>query len=210
MKFSSHFESYRLLVGKADQAFSRMKKEYGDCIKCKPQCSDCCHAVFGLFLMEALYLQQHFGRLNKKERRDAILRARKSDKELAKIEEKLKAHEGDPQMKPFSLSKERVRCPLLNEKDKCILYAYRPITCRVYGIPTAIHGRGHVCGKAAFKRGETYPTFDLDSIYRALYHLSKSIITEAGGEVIDRASLLISVSKAIKTPVRDIVIGSIE
>lgn len=207
MDFSHLLEKYALLAGRADRAFSRMEKEYGNCIKCEIHCSECCHAVFGLFIIEAVYLNQHFSQLHRKQRREAISRAKKSDKELSKIEERLNSYEDDPQMRLLGLSKERVRCPLLDQKDECILYPSRPITCRVYGIPTAIHGKGHVCGKAAFRQGETYPTFDLDYVYRELYHLSKVLLVQAGGEEIERASLLISVSRAISTSVRDIVTG---
>lgn len=44
----------------------------------------------------------------------------------------------------------KLRCPLLGQDDRCLLYAARPITCRVYGVPTAIAGQGHVCGFSAF------------------------------------------------------------
>jgi len=138
-------------------------------------------------------------------RREAFLRADKSDKDLRVIEEKLKVYEDDPQMNSFALSKERVRCPLLDQNEECILYPYRPITCRVYGIPTAIQGKAHVCGKATFEKGGTYPTFDLDAVYGELYRQSRELIQKCGQADMERASLLISVSKAIKTPVKDFI-----
>ena len=30
-----------------------------------------------------------------------------------------------------------VRCPLLDEENRCLLYDARPITCRLYGVPKA-------------------------------------------------------------------------
>ena len=207
MHYDDRFPSDMNLVAKADHAFQKMEKEYGACIKCKRYCSDCCHAIFGLFLIEAAFIQHHFNQLSPKLRREAILRASKSDKDLRKIEEKLKAYEDDPHMKSFALSKERVRCPLLDQNEECILYPCRPITCRVYGIPTAIHGKAHICGKAAFKGGESYPTFDLDAAYRELYQQSKELIQKSGQMNMEPASLLISVSRAIKAPVKDFILG---
>jgi hypothetical protein len=103
------------------------------------------------------------------------------------------------------LSKERVRCPLLNQKEECIIYPHRPITCRVYGIPTAIQGQARVCGKAAFEKGESYPTFDLDACYKELYRLSKELLVQMGQSDMEKASLLISVSKVLKTPLEEII-----
>ncbi len=199
------FEKYKQLVAKGDAAFETMERDYGSCIKCKPQCSDCCHAIFGLFLIEAAYIQQHFNRLDRKLMREALLRAEKSEKELQRVEERLQAYEDDSQMKSYALSKERVRCPLLNQDEECIIYPHRPMTCRVYGIPTAIQGKARVCGKAAFKREESYPTFDLDACYKELYRLSRELLVKMGQTDMENASLLISVSKVLKTPIEDLI-----
>ncbi len=199
------FEKYKQLVAKGDAAFETIERDYGSCIKCKPQCSDCCHAIFGLFLIEAAYIQQQFNRLDRKVRREVLSNAEKYEKALQKVEERLQAHEDDPRMKSYALSKERVRCPLLNQDEECIIYPHRPITCRVYGIPTAIQGKARVCGKAAFERGESYPTFDLDACYKELYQLSKELLVQMGQSDMEKASLLISVAKVLKTPLEDIV-----
>jgi Fe-S-cluster containining protein len=199
------FEKYKLLVAKGDAAFETTRQEYGSCIKCKVGCSDCCHAIFGLFLIEAAHIQKQFNRLDRKVRREALLRADKADMELQRVEERLQAYEDDPHMKSYALAKERVRCPLLDRNDECVLYPHRPMTCRVYGIPTAIQGKARVCGKGAFKRGESYPTFDLDTCYQALYGLSKDLLLASGEGNMEKASLLISVSKALKAPMEDII-----
>jgi len=68
-KTNDLFQSYELLVDKAEAAFQEMQKEHGSCIKCEPHCSDCCHAVFGLFLIEAGYLKEHFDKLGLKRKK---------------------------------------------------------------------------------------------------------------------------------------------
>ena len=205
MNLSHLFQSYENLVVRADQAFQKVANEYPECVKCHSHCADCCHAVFGLFLVEAAYVNQHFTQLDRKQRRSAILRANKSDKDLERLEKKLQTHHCNPQMGPISLERERIRCPLLDDRQECILYPYRPITCRVYGIPTAIHGKARVCGRAGFEEAGSYPAFDLDGLYRDLYMLSKAFLQGAGSEDLDKASLLISVSKAIRTPLNDLI-----
>jgi len=127
------------------------------------------------------------------------------ERALKRLEIRLQKHEDDPRMQAYVMAVERIRCPLLNENQDCILYPFRPITCRVYGIPTKIHGRGRVCGKAEFKKGESYPTFDLDGVYRDLFNLSKELLNSGEKGDPEKASLLLSVSKAIRTPLEDII-----
>ena len=198
------FERYELLVAGADKAFSKMGEDYAECIKCRPHCSDCCHAVFGIFLIEAVYLKHCFDGLEAKKRDAVFARGEKSENKIAELQNRLKSLDNDPNKASLALARERIRCALLDDGDECILYTSRPITCRVYGIPTAIQGRAHVCGKSAFDRSEVYPTFDLDSVYRELYSLSRELLEAHGSEDLEKASLLISVPKVIKTPQEDL------
>jgi Fe-S-cluster containining protein len=203
-KTNDLFRSYELLVDRAEAAFQEMQKEHGSSMKCEPHCSDCCHAVFGLFLIEAGYLKEQFDKLTEEEKRAALLRCERAEKSLGRLQNMLQAHEGDPQMQAYVMSRERIPCPLLSERQECILYPHRPITCRVYGIPTKIQGKARVCWKAGFKEGERYPVFDLDSVYRELFFLSAELLKSAGKDDSERASLLISVSKAITTSLDDL------
>ena len=207
MKLAPFFHNYELLVDKAEAAFHNVMEKHGDCVKCELHCSDCCNAVFGVFLIEALYIREHFEHIKEEQKLGVIERAIKTDKAIEDLQKKLKTFEDDPGMQAYTLARERVKCPLLDDNDECVLYQKRPITCRVYGIPTKIHGKTHACGKATFKNGETYPIVDLDGVYRDMYILSKDILEEA--KVVckdeDKASLLISISKVIQTPVDDLI-----
>ncbi len=210
MTFIHLSERYEQLATTADQAFYKMQQDYPESIRCRPHCSDCCHALFGLFLIEAAFLKSHFERLGRKERRAALLRSDKADRDLKKLEKNMKERGSASEIGTESLAKERIRCPLLDDKNECILYPHRPITCRVYGIPTSIQGKARVCGKAGFKKGESYPAFDLDGVYQKLYLLSRELLEGAGRRDLEKASLLISVSKAIRTPPKDLIYQSLE
>jgi len=207
MKLGPFFHNYELLVDKSESAFNNVADKHGECVKCELHCSDCCNAVFGVFLVEALYIQEHFDRIREDQKKEVIERAKKAAQAIESLQEKLKTFENDPQMQAYTLSRERIRCPLLDENDECVLYQRRPITCRVYGIPTKIHGKTRACGKADFINGETYPILDLDSLYRDLYILSKDILEEAKvqSKDEDKASLLISMAKVVQTPVDDLI-----
>ena len=208
-KTNDLFRTYEGLADKAEAAFQEMQKTHGACIKCEPHCSDCCHAVFGLFLIEVGYLQEHFDKLTDEEKKAALTRCEQAEKSLDRLQNMLREHEGDPQMQAYVMSRERIPCPLLSDNQECVLYGHRPITCRVYGIPTRVQGKARVCWKADFKKEERYPVFDLDGVYRDLYFLSTELLKGAG-EDTEKASLLISVSKAITTPLKELLRQKLE
>ncbi len=203
METQDLFDHYERLASKADEAFRKVEKDHPSCVKCRVHCSDCCHAIFGVFPVEAVILKEKFDELPRKVRRMALLRADIADRELRKIEIRMRTAEDDHQMRAWVLAQARIACPLLSQSQECILYHHRPITCRVYGIPTAIQGRGHVCGKGAFKKGTKYPTFDLDAAYGTLYQLSLEYLRRMGGRDPEEASLLLSLSRVIRDPMNE-------
>ncbi len=202
MDYDYLFEPYQELVVNADNAFERMAVQYPALVTCKRHCSDCCHAVFGLFLIEAVFLKRDFDKLEEEAKKEAFRRATEADKALEKMERTLKSFENDPQMSAYTLARARIRCPLLNDRDECILYFCRPVTCRVYGIPAMIQGVPRFCGKTGFQKGQPYPTFNMDEMHGELYGLSKELVKTTGVEKPDQtASFLFSISRIIRTPV---------
>ncbi|MBW1681183.1 MAG: YkgJ family cysteine cluster protein [Deltaproteobacteria bacterium] len=191
---SGIFRRYEEIAGLADAAFRRLAERHADLVRCIPQCADCCHAVFGLFPVEAAYLRLHFDQLDRKVRRPAVRRARRARQIMDRLQERweMEGISGD-------LSDERIPCPLLDEEKLCILYAHRPITCRVYGIPLRIQGKARVCWKSGFREGTSYEAFDMDRVQQELYGLSR-ILLEQGmpPEGVPRsADLLVSVAWVI-------------
>lgn len=209
MKTEDLFRTYEFLVDRTDAAFREIQGSHSSSVKCQPHCADCCHAVFGLFLIEAAYLKQQFDRIPPEQKKDVLLRVSETERGLRRLESKMRANGDDPAMQAHILATERIRCPLLNHDNECTLYAHRPITCRVYGIPTKIHGKARVCAKAGFQKGGAYPTFDLDSIYRDLFALSKELLGQDSDDH-GKASLLISVPKAITTPLEVVIREDLE
>ncbi len=204
LDFTKWFEKYKMLVSEADQAFKRVEKDYSDCVRCRINCCDCCCAFFELFLIESVYLNYHFNMLIKrKERREVLRKAEKADIRILQIKKKLHlidaAEVKDRRAVMFGLAEERIRCPLLNDGSLCILYHHRPITCRLYGIPTAIGGVGHTCGKSGFQKGVTYPTVNLDLIHNRLFELSKDLLRGVGSLYLEKSSILVPLSTALRT-----------
>jgi Fe-S-cluster containining protein len=147
-----YFDKYEALVEKAEVAFDRVKASHAECVKCEEKCSDCCFALFDLTLIEALYLHHKFNEKFKGSARvELVEKANRADRRIYKIKrnafKELQAGRNEGELLA-QMALERVRCPLLSEKDLCDLYDNRPLTCRFYGIPTAIGGAGHTCGKS--------------------------------------------------------------
>ncbi len=201
MDFTYLYEPYEDLVKKADEVFAEVKKQYPECVTCQPHCADCCHAVFGLFLIEAVFLRVFFDRLDDTEKEEVLSRAKLAEQQMEQLNKKLNLLKDDNEKMTYLMASEKIRCPLLNDSNECILYAHRPITCRVYGIPVAIQEKAHICPKAQFQKGQDYPFFNLDIVYRELYSLSKELLKKVESRDINDASLLVSVAHVVKTPV---------
>ena len=54
--FTPYFKKYEELLKIADQVFERMAQQYPTNVECRTGCADCCHALFDLTIIEALYL----------------------------------------------------------------------------------------------------------------------------------------------------------
>jgi Fe-S-cluster containining protein len=209
--FTPYFEKYEKLVAASDAAFDRVKHAHAECVKCKEGCADCCHAVFDLTLIEALYINHRFNQEFKGDARvDLEEKANRTDRLMAKIKRRAQADllSGRPEADILAdLARERVRCPLLNTRELCELYRYRPLTCRFYGVPTAIGGSGHTCGLSGFKEGETYPTVNLDTVHARLQEISAELIRDLKSRYIKLADILIPLSSALITEYDDVYFG---
>lgn len=140
------------------------------------------------------------------EKADALKRGLAAEKDLKTLERTLREFKDDPRMSAYAMAKTRIRCPLLGDDDACILYPYRPITCRVYGIPTMVQGIPRICGTSGFKKDQAYPFFNMNAVQKELFQLSKDLLENAKKDAAEeRASLLISIPKILKTTVEDLV-----
>ena len=206
------FAQYEKLRGLVDQAFAQVASRHADCMSCHKGCSDCCHALFDLSLVEAMYInrafQQKFGY---GPQRSAILdRANAIDRQLARVKKNLYRdykESRDTETVLHEAAELRMPCPLLGSDNKCILYEARPITCRAYGVPTSIAGSGHVCGLAGFDQGGQYPTLKLDSVHTALNNLSIAIEQAVHSRFDKLHEVFMPVSMALLTSFDDSFLG---
>jgi len=212
--FKPYFEKYERLVAAADAAFERVKEAYADCVKCKEKCADCCFALFDLTLIEALYIHHKFNAKFRDTQKAGLLeKANWADRRIYKLKRKafqeLQAGKNEDEILA-AMALERICCPLLNDQELCDLYDDRPMTCRFYGIPTAIGGAGHTCGKSGFEQGEKYPTVNLDAVFAQLQQISAELLRDMEAKNVKLADILVPLSSAIVMDFDDVFFGLAE
>jgi Fe-S-cluster containining protein len=212
MDLSPFFEQYEALVKQVDAVFELVKKDHAECVRCKVGCSDCCNALFDLTLVEAMYVKSKFDALYQEEGRELLIdRANEADRKIYRLKrEAFKDHEqGKPEAEILeNMAAQRVRCPALGEDDRCAIYEARPLTCRIYGVPTVIGGKAHTCGISGFEEGKSYPTVKLDAIYQRLYDISFELAQTIKSRYPQLAEMLVPLSMALLTDYTEEYLGA--
>jgi protein-tyrosine phosphatase/Fe-S-cluster containining protein len=122
-----HFAEYESLVNDLETSIDATRR---DLPRCGRNMDSCCTRFFPLELVEATYLNHHLNKkLTSADRLSAIDRAVEVDRVV---------HQNSPSQGGGPLVKSPVeiadyRCPLSVE-TKCVLYAQRPVLCRVHGL----------------------------------------------------------------------------
>lgn len=166
-----HLEKLADLFCRMEQAYDKVAAEYG--FQCKGCEDNCCLTLFSHHtLFEYIYLYQGFTQLTAKERDRLQQAARQVNRELAEAE---KIGESV-----------RVMCPL-NQEGRCTLYPYRPMICRLHGIPNEMRrpggpaARGPGCGDFDRQCGDhPYIPFDRTPLYLEMAQLEKTLRAELG------------------------------
>ncbi len=201
---SDIFTRYEAFVAETDALFAHIQSKFDDCVTCEQGCSDCCNALFDLSLVEAMYLNQAFIQRipHGKERSDTLMRASDLDRITTRMKRDFyKASKAgqDPYEIMHTAARLRMPCPLLTADNACMLYDKRPITCRLYGIPLNINGKGHVCGKNNFAKGGQYPTVHMGAIQKRLDEFSEEIAQRVHSKYRELSQVFVPVSMALLT-----------
>lgn len=133
-------DRYGALLGEVDAWFRRCLEQHPDLIACRNGCSECCRGLFDITLLDALYLKRGFDTLP--EPLKAVL-ARGASQRLEQLSEENPAFvdpwllNGIPEDEWDELMPEEdeTPCLLLSDTGGCLVYDYRPMTCRLNGIP---------------------------------------------------------------------------
>ncbi|NOX21240.1 MAG: hypothetical protein GXO99_08315 [Nitrospirae bacterium] len=140
---SDYLERLGRLYKKVDHAYSEIAEELGfTCEGCK---DNCCQNVFLHFtVVESLYLIEGFRKLEREVKEEIYQRAEDYNRAYASTSRPVL------NLKKF--------CPL-NFDGRCVLYEYRPIACRFYGLPGKLvsPARGAEEFRGCWRFEELYP-----------------------------------------------------
>ncbi len=206
------FLEYDILTAQVDKIFADVRGQFTKEVTCFESCSDCCHALFDLSLIEAMAVNRAFqDKFGYGATRSHILeQAADADRSLTRLKYHFykDVQKGITDEKVMAeVAKEKVRCPLLGTDNLCLMYENRPLTCRIYGVPTAINGKGHVCGKCNFDKGAQYPTLHLDKIQDRLAQMSRKIAKALGSRYTELHHVYVPVSMALMNKYDDAYLG---
>lgn len=138
----------RELVQIMDASFADAARRAGEWLACRPGCTQCCHGAFAIDALDAARLRAGMETL----RHDDAARAEAVERRaLAWIAEHGPAFPGDVETGRLGTSDEDCEafenyandaaCPALDPRSgRCDLYAWRPMTCRVFGPPVRVAG----------------------------------------------------------------------
>lgn len=132
--------AYRALLGEVDAWFDACLQAGGSRLACRGGCHACCRALFDISLLDAWLLKEAFSCLPETTRQQVLARCRPR---LAELQQRW------PNLQPpyllNSLPEEQwtsmpegdpTPCPLLDDEGLCLVYAARPLVCRLHGLPS--------------------------------------------------------------------------
>jgi len=139
-----------LLVQIMDAAFAEAAERAGERLACRQGCTQCCHGSFALSAMDVLRLGEG---MDIQRATDPALAAQIERRARAWIAEHEEEFPGDPHtglLGTSNFDQERFEgfaneaaCPALDpESGRCDVYAWRPLTCRVFGPPVRMGDGG--------------------------------------------------------------------
>lgn len=167
----AHFKGLRGLYHEMAEGYQKAAAGYRfSCVNCSDNC--CQTRFYNHTYIEYFFLMEGIAGLD--DDRQDLLKAKAINvcEEIAAIE----ARGSSP----------RVMCPA-NEGGQCILYEYRPMICRLHGIPYDLQmpgsppTRGEPCTEfSAQAIAGPYIPFDRTSFYRSMSQLEQALRLETG------------------------------
>ena len=135
---SPFFDDYESLLAQVDELFRKSAANSPGLLSCGLETDSCCYESVELSFVEAAYLHHKMNQmLPANERKDAIERAVQAARRVKEIVRALETRNGrsthDWQRFGSLYRESRIRCPLSVE-TQCVVYPFRPIACRIYGL----------------------------------------------------------------------------
>lgn len=132
--------AYQALLQRIDRWFEDTSSRHPGVIPCCAGCSACCHGPFDISVADALLLREGLALLPARERAEARSRAEDLLELMQEIEPDWQAPFdlrtlGEARFDALTDALAAEPCPLLDEAGRCLVYAHRPLVCRLIGLP---------------------------------------------------------------------------
>ena len=144
-------DDYKELLARVDAWYRTVQESHPADVPCSKGCRDCCIGLFDVSLADRALLREGLAQADPAVRRDIQGRAAALVEQLRLIRPDL----GDTLdgMSPEEIDElcdlaGETECPVLGPEGECRLYAHRPLTCRMSGVPVV-----DLSGKAVFPEG---------------------------------------------------------
>jgi hypothetical protein len=133
-------KKYGALLAEVDAWFVGCMAAFPAEIACRSGCSECCRGLFDITLLDACYLKFGFDRLDlpvqSMVRSKAIGRLRELQRLWPDFREPyVLNYRPEEEWEALMPEDDETPCPLVGDDGRCILYNFRPMTCRLNGIP---------------------------------------------------------------------------
>jgi Fe-S-cluster containining protein len=133
-------EEYRLLLEEIDSWFSRCQQQHPEEIACSKGCSECCRGLFDITMLDAAILNIGLAilppKVRFKVRKMAVESVRTIQSSWPEFSQPfILNHRSEEERETLLASDNETPCVLLDNEGRCLLYDYRPMTCRLHGLP---------------------------------------------------------------------------
>jgi Fe-S-cluster containining protein len=136
------------LVQIVDASLADAARKAGAWLVCRPGCTPCCHGAFAINALDALRLRAGVKALRASDPNLAASLARRAKTWIAEHGPEFpgdlatgRLGESDAEKEQFEEFANDAACPALNpDTGNCDVYAWRPMTCRVFGPPVRMEG----------------------------------------------------------------------
>ena len=178
---SPYFAEYEAVIRKTTEDIQAAQKSFAEFLNCGDETDGCCYQFFEVPLIEAIYVSNKMNRSLKSDvRKQVIHDAVEVGQQTRKIKERFSANEVDGHDAGSMLAEDYARtgilCPL-NSDHRCMLYDYRPIRCRMHGLPEG--------------------SMDSALITNTLQNLSRNIFLSFSGLFLEEGEMFFSLADTV-------------
>lgn len=131
---------YRKLLQKVDGWFAGCVEKHQNAIRCRTGCSGCCRGLFDITLLDACLLKSGFDLLDPETKLSVLDKAKGCLAGLKVIwpdfdNPYILNYRPEEEWELLMPEDDETPCPLLGMDGTCLVYDFRPMTCRLHGLP---------------------------------------------------------------------------